>query len=331
MGTHLPAQVRCLIDAKDKEGLRSISQHPIRNAFYTELCLGGNPRGIHGMTPREPLHVLELGLFKIVIHGFLINLGYKPNSKSYSKILQWLDVWARKIGKALGRQSDRKLPRTYFPNGVTGGTKLAGHEMNGVILVLLLLSKMKVAQKKLLKSRFLMQQNLRGWIKLFKILLVWRWWLKLPSIPLAEIQSSEHTTHKLLKLFRAVVKRQHGSKLLIIKFHLCLHFFRNQLDFGVTANVDTGPMESNHKRNAKNPSGQTQRRAGTIELQTSRRYIDNLILDIAASTLQETHPPSTFERILPLLVGAKFTLQLTSDNGNDSVKPIPTALVLKTT
>jgi hypothetical protein len=37
------------------------------------------------------------------------------------------------------------LPHTHFPNGVTGGTKLAGHEMNGIILVLLILYKMKDA------------------------------------------------------------------------------------------------------------------------------------------------------------------------------------------
>jgi hypothetical protein len=316
----LPAQVQGLIDANDKEGLKSISQHPIVNAFYTAICLGGNLRGIHGMTPGEPLHVLELGLFKMLIEGFFVNLGYKPNSSSYPKILEQLDVWARKIGKALGHQSDRDLPRTYFPNGVTGGTKLAGHEMNGVILVLLILCKMKDTRQMLLSSKYFDQRHLSGWIKLFESVLVWRWWLKLPSIPLAEIQASEYATHQLLKLYRSVVKRQHGSKLLIIKFHLCLHFLENQLDYGVTANVDTGPMESNHKGNAKKPSGQTQRRADTIELQTSRRYIDNLILDKAASTLEETHPTTTFEKINPPLVGAKYTIELTSDE-NDDISP----------
>jgi hypothetical protein len=316
----LPAQVQGLIDANDKEGLKAISQHPILNAFYTDICLGGNPRGIHGMTPGEPLHVLELGLFKMLIEGFYVNLGYKPNSKSYPKILEQLDVWARKIGKALGHQSDRNLPRTYFPNGVTGGTKLAGHEMNGVILVLLIICKMKDTRQMLLRSKYFDQHHLSGWIKLLENVLVWRWWLKLPSIPLVEIQASEYSTHQLLKLFRAVVKRQHGSKLLIIKFHICLHFLENQLDYGVTANVDTGPMESNHKCNAKKPSGQTQRRADTIELQTSRRYIDNLILDKAVSTLEEAYPSRIFEKVVPPLVGAKYTIELTSDE-NDDISP----------
>jgi hypothetical protein len=314
----LPADVQVHIDAKDKEALQSISQHPIRNAFYVGICLGGNIRGIHGMTPGEPLHVLELGLFKIVIEGFFVNLGYNPWSKAYPKILEQLDVWARRIGKALGHQSDRNLPRTYFPNGVTGGTKLAGHEMNGVILVLLILCKMTEPRKLLLTSKYIDERQLRGWIRLFESLLVWRWWLKLPSIPLAEVQASEHATHALLRLFKSVVKREHGSKLLIVKFHLCLHFLENQLDYGVTANVDTGPMESNHKCNAKKPSGQTQRRADTIELQTSRRYIENLIVDMAAATLEETHPVLPLEKQqLPVLVGAKYSIKLTSEDGDD--------------
>jgi hypothetical protein len=119
--------------------------------------------------------------------------------------------------------------------------------MNGVILVLLILCKMKESRKLLLSSKYFLEDHLRGWMNLFESMLVWRWWLKLPYVPLSEIQESEYPTHKLLKLYRSVVKRKHGSRLLVIKFHLCLHFLENQLDFGVTSNVDTGPMESNHK------------------------------------------------------------------------------------
>jgi hypothetical protein len=125
------------------------------------------------------------------------------------------------------------------------------------------------------------------------------------------------STHKLLKLYRSVVKRKHGSRLLVV----CLHFLENQLDLGVTYNVDTGPMESNHECNVKKPSGQTQRRADTFELQTSRRYIENLILDKAVSTLEEFFPPSIIEKLEPPLVGAKFSIQLTNDR-DDSLLPL---------
>jgi hypothetical protein len=170
----LPELVQSVIDANDKEGLKALSQHPIRNVFYKGICLGGNKRGIHGMSPGEPLHVLELALFKMMIKGFYVNLGYKPGSKSYPKILQLLDVWARKIGSALGHRSDRKMPRTYFLNGVTGGTKLAGHKMNCVILVLLILCKMKESCKLRLSSKYFLEHHLCGWMNLFESMLVWQ-------------------------------------------------------------------------------------------------------------------------------------------------------------
>jgi hypothetical protein len=105
------------------------------------------------------------------------------------------------------------------------------------------------------------------------------------------------------------VKRKHRSRLLVIKFHICLHFLENQLD--------TGPMESNHKCNAKKPSGLTQLRADTFELQTSRRYIKNLIFDKAVSTLEETYPLSIIEKLEPPLVGAKFSIQLANGRDDD--------------
>jgi hypothetical protein len=46
------------------------------------------------MSPGEPLHVLKLVLFKMMIKGSYVNLGYKPGLKPYPKTLQLLDVWA---------------------------------------------------------------------------------------------------------------------------------------------------------------------------------------------------------------------------------------------
>jgi hypothetical protein len=54
------------------------------------------------------------------------------------------------------------MPQKYSPNGVTGGTKLAGHEMNGVILLLLILCKMKESCKLLLSLKYFLEDHLRG-------------------------------------------------------------------------------------------------------------------------------------------------------------------------
>jgi hypothetical protein len=312
----LPEEIEALYSAGDFTGLKNISQHPIRNAFYDGVCLGGNRRGVHGMTPAEPLHLLELGLFKYTIEGFCVALGYSPTSKSYPKIIQDLDNWARQIGRYLGHQSDRGLPRTYFPNGISGGTKLAGHEMNGVLLVLLILCKLE-ASKALLLTK-MTEYQLRGWIQLLEMLLAWRWWLKRPTLPIAEVHAAKPCVKYLMNLFKRVVNRQHGAGLILIKFHICLHFFENNLDFGVTSNFDTGPMESNHKINAKNPSKRTQMRADGFEEGTAHRYIEDLILDVASHKLSQVVPiiekkaNKTAEEDLGLL-GAKYTLTYGSE------------------
>jgi hypothetical protein len=153
----LPEQVSNLYAPGDVTGLKNMLQHPICNAFYEGVCLGGNPRGIHGMTPAEPLHLLELDLFKYTIEGFCVALGFNPKSKSPPQILKEIDTWARTIGRYLGHQSDQGLPRTYFPNGVTGGTKPAGHEMNGVLLVLLLLCKLESSKAIILTNMTVLQ------------------------------------------------------------------------------------------------------------------------------------------------------------------------------
>ncbi len=53
---------------------------------------------------------------------------------------------------------------------------------------------------------------------------------------------------------------------------------------------------------------------------TSSRFIDNLILDKAVSTLSLTHPTSNYEKTVPPLVGAKLTIQMISDE-NDGLNP----------
>lgn len=52
-----------------------------------------------------------------------------------------------------------------------------------------------------------------------------------------EVFVAKHCAKDLMKLFKCVVNCQHGSGLIMIKFHICLHFFENNLDLGVTSNL----------------------------------------------------------------------------------------------
>jgi hypothetical protein len=54
-----------------------------------------------------------------------------------------VDSIARRVGRFLSRQSDCEFPQTYFPFNVTAGTKLSGHEYQGVRLVVLIMCYME--------------------------------------------------------------------------------------------------------------------------------------------------------------------------------------------
>ncbi len=306
-----PDVVHALVLSNDLERLKAMSQHPLKNAFYnTKLDIGRNPRGIHGMTPGEPLHVVDLGLFKYGLEGFFICLGMNPKSKAPCKILMELDSMARHIGRFLSHQSDRQLPRTYFPFGVTGGTKLSGHEYQGVLLVVLIMCVME--ESRLMFLTKMSVTVLHQWIRLFELLLGWRYWLKKSSIPRLEVEQSQLATQTLMMMFKSTVKRKHGNGSKFPKLHLPCHFSENMVDFGVIANVDSGPPESNHKPNAKAPSQHTQMRAESFEVQTAKRYVENLIIDFAADALHIDDTPAAKSAIFApdLLRGARFVFEV---------------------
>jgi hypothetical protein len=237
-----PDVVHSLVVSNDLEGLKSMSQHPLKNAFYnSKLDIGRNPRGIHGMTRGEPLHVVDLDLFQYGSEGFFICLDMNPKSKAPCKILMELDSIARCIGRFLSHQTlatqEKSDTRTYFPFGVTAGTKLSSHEYQGVLLVVLIMCYMEES-----RSMFLSKMSvsvLYQWIRLLELLLVWRYWLKKASIPRLEVEQSQLATQNLMMMFKSTVKRNHGNGSKFPKLHLPCHFSENMVDFGVIASVDS--------------------------------------------------------------------------------------------
>ena len=96
--TKKPATVQAAIASGDHTALQAISYHNICNAFWS-IQNGGNPRNIHGMTPGELLHAVELGLMKYGIRGFAITCGLNPNNdKSPLLLLQIMECYAKGIG-----------------------------------------------------------------------------------------------------------------------------------------------------------------------------------------------------------------------------------------
>ena len=313
-----PEEVTALLDAEDWDGLKNISQHPIRNPFY-RLDVGGNKRNIHGMSFGEVLHVVDLGLLPIILEQFYIALGSNPKKKGTTVLLMSLDSMARRVGRYMCHQSDRGLPRTYFPNGVTGGTKIAGHEYPGIMLVVLILCNMKESQDLFLKK--MDRKTLRKWIRLFEMTLSWRSWLKLDVIPRMEVAKSQKANEKLIERVKKTINRIHGNALCLIKVHLTTHIAENILASGVPANTHGGPIEEHHKDTGKKTGQHTSRDASTFEIQTSIRYIENLIIDTVAYLMEIlTEPLKKQTQQENGLRGARFNFKVTvGENGIQNV------------
>jgi hypothetical protein len=148
-----------------------------------------------------------------------------------------------------------------------------------------------------------------------ELFLGWGYWLKKASIPRLKVEQSQLATQILMMMFKSTVKRNHGNGSKFPKLHLPCHFLENMVDFGVIANVDSGPPESNHKPNAKAPSQHTQMRAESFEVQTAQRYVKKLIIDFAADALHIDDTPATKAAIFApsVLMGARFFFKFLKD------------------
>jgi hypothetical protein len=153
---------------------------------------------------------------------------------------------------------------------------------------------------------------LHQWIRLFELLLGWRYWLKKSSIPRLQVEQSQLATQTLMMMFKSTVKRKHGNGSKFSKLHLPCHFWENMVDFGVITNVDSGPPESNHKPNAKAPSQHTQMQAQSFEVQTAQGYVENLIIDFAADALHIEETPAAKPTIFApaVLRGDRFVFEV---------------------
>ena len=64
-----------LIQKRDLDKLKKISQHCLTNAFYKIRFNLANERSIHGATPFEKLHHIDLGIFPRVRNVFFKTIG----------------------------------------------------------------------------------------------------------------------------------------------------------------------------------------------------------------------------------------------------------------
>lgn len=272
-----PKMIQDLIDAQDEEGLKAVSQQNIQNAWY--LCRFGshNILGIHGASPLELLHWLQLGKYKYQRQMFFAQSGKSSNlSKSINKLAVLMGIY-------YARQSDRDLPRTNFSKGIIKGKLMAG-EMSGLILVLCTVLRCTKGRKLLLTESRGVQREFLGnlakvkdWIMLLETMLQMEAWLKQPQIPVNEIQRFEVKVRELMNLEKQIGKRDTGMGFKTFNFHAAVHLADDMLNFGVPSNVNTDSNESHHKPD-KTAAIRTQRRPETFDIQLAKQIHDTAVV-----------------------------------------------------
>jgi hypothetical protein len=198
------------------------------------------------------------------------------------------------LGSRLSRQSDRNIPRTNFPKGISSDTNLMGHEVAGCLLVKLLAlhatyfriifsvgSKENVAASQERRPRN--EAHFSDWILVVSSLLMWHQWMKQPTIARKQIEDSHVAMQWLMRLMATVAARTTGMTNNTINKHLVLHLCKDIVDNGVSDNVNSAYPESAHIPLAKITSRNTQKQAVLFPKQAAHCYVVNLVVSLASS------------------------------------------------
>ena len=266
-------KIQKLIERKDFDRLKGISQQMIDNCWYKVRFHQANDRGIHGACPSEMLHAMLLGIFKYVRDIFFKNMG------ETSLCAGDINGLSQIYGKLLSRQSDRSIPYTNFTKGIQAG-RLMAKRFRGVLLVMAAtLRSTKGRELLFAKRKFKKDAGLSDWVLLVETLLEWEAYLCQKEMRRDDIVRLEKKHRVIMYIMKTVAKRSKGMGLKIMKYHAIVHMVEDILLFGVPGEVDTGSNESHHKP-TKQAAGLTQQREDTFDHQTAKRLDEFLVLEL---------------------------------------------------
>ena len=267
-----------LVAKENLEGLKKLSQQNIQNAFYQLIFGQHTDQGIHGACPMEMLHHLLLGLFMYCRDCFFAQIG--PTSQAADLI----NSLAKVLGRFIAKQSDRDLPKTNFTKGIKEG-KIMGKEFSGVMLLIAAI--LQTAQgRQFLKKKPLFRKLglINDWILMVETLIQWEAFLKSDRMESKHVKRLREKHRYLMFLFKRICNRVKGMGLKTMKFHGILHLFQDIMNFGVPMNVDTGSVESHHKK-TKVAAKMTQRNIAVFEEQTAIRLVEFQLVELAKAEL----------------------------------------------
>jgi hypothetical protein len=216
-------------------------------------------------------------------------------------------------GTLLSQQSDRGLPRTYFPQGALSTEKLNCHEYPGLLLLYALLlvstigiqftgSKDPVVERATYKRQgWLGDKHRHQWLRVMERLFLHDAFIHSDSMSKGDVILYEWYVPRYLTKIKLVVNRKEGAGMGYLKFHACMHVGSDIIVYSVPNNTDTEVGESNHKDITKKTAAKTQLRSKQLDWQTSHRYWENLVVALGTGRFLGSEPPKSDEpSVVPL-------------------------------
>ncbi len=214
------------------------------------------------------------------------------NNVFNKEAMQRVDALAKQLHRFLKWQSDKGLPRTSFPRGITSLTKMQGNERSGVILILLIILIMDYwaasrgpPSKKSLKADdngYLLEALGFGRhaniVKTLYLILAFEFHMKSTLINRAKLPKIQAFVPWFMDQVLRVFDRKEGVGNNTVKNHLPLHYVEDIRRFGSPQNFNSGTGECLHKTAVKEPGRRTNMNCGTTEYLTGIRYVENITI-----------------------------------------------------
>ena len=282
------AEIDTLVKRKDSARLKEILQHVVHNSWYklrfSPHCSGS----VHGCTPLDILHWMQINKYSYIIDCFFEQTGED------SKFIKDIEGVAASMGPLYARQSDSAAQRTDFQNGLRP-QGLTAHMRTGVMLVLLSvlrsskgrsIMKFQSAKYDRYKKHFGSKQQILDWIRLLELYLMLEAWLRKEKVLPSDVFLLRSKMRILMSHEKQVCKRESGMQFRTFNYHAAIHIPDQILDFGVMAGFNCEINEMHHKDD-KSDALRTQKRESKFDSQLAKNIHGRTTLQYADLELKK--------------------------------------------
>ena len=191
------------------------------------------------------------------------------------------------IGKKLRQQSDKDLPRTNFPDGITTRARLSVSHYQGLLLILLIMFSATWATKESPTSHSLVsaigEEKINEFIIVFELLIGLEEITKntrLNGIKKSDIDAIKYMVCMLIDRAKSACDYKQGMGFTRIKTHLLVKMLDKEVKkYGTPDNVSGMPGESQFKENFKLPGSTARKWQEVFDEDIYKRKHEHLVIE----------------------------------------------------